>query len=74
MWKQLQIGTLILFVLFAVLTVFCQVRCGMLGGQIARGEASPEALEQMQAQAKKAAFGALARLLACMLCGALGMQ
>ncbi len=46
----------------------------MLGGQIARGEASPEALEQMQAQAKKAAFGALASLLACMLCGALGMQ
>lgn len=74
MWRQLQVGTLALFVLFAVLTLYCQLRCGMLGGAVSRGEASADELERMQAQGKKAALGALASLAACMLFGALGMR
>lgn len=74
MWGQLQVGTLALFVLFALLTIVCQLRCGMLGGRIARGESAPEELERMQAQGKKAAAGAAVCLAACMLCGAMSMR
>ncbi len=74
MWKQLQTGTLALFVLFAILTIVCQLRCGMLGGRVERGEAAPEELERMQTQGKWAAVGAAICLGACMLCGAMGMR
>lgn len=74
MWKQLQLGALALFVLFAVLTILCQLRSGMLGGAIARGEASAEELERMHAQGKRAAIAALVSLAACMAFGALGMR
>lgn len=74
MWRQLQLGTLALFVLFAVLTVLCQLRCGMIGGRISRGEATESELEAMRAQAKKTAVGAVLSLAACMVCGALGMR
>lgn len=73
MLEQLQTGTLALFVLFAVLTIVCQLRCGMLGGKISRGEASQEEFERMQSQGKKAAAGAAVCLAACMACGALRM-
>lgn len=74
MWGQLQTGMLALFVLFAIFTIVCQVRCGMLGGQIHRGEAAPEDLERMQAQGKWAAVGAAVCLAACMVCGAMSMR
>ena len=64
MWRQLQAGTLALFVLFAVLTLYCQLRCGMLGGAVSRGEASADELELMLVQGKRAALGELASLAA----------
>lgn len=74
MWKQLQVGMLVLFAVLAIFTIVCQIRCGMIGGQITRAEATKRDLEKMQGQAKKAAIGAGACLVACMLFGALGMR
>ena len=74
MWRQFQIGTLVLFVIFAVLTIYCQLRCGMLGGAITRGESTEDDLARMSAQGKRAAIGAVISLAACMVFGALGMR
>ena len=63
-------GALALFVLFAGLTILCQLRCGMLGGKIERGEASPEEL----AKAKWFAAAAAVSLAVCIAIGAAALR
>lgn len=74
MLRQLQMGALALFVLFAGLTILCQLRCGMLGGKIERGEASPEELDRMRAQAKWFAAAAAVSLAVCIAIGAAALR
>ena len=72
--RALQLATLGLFGLFAVLTVFFQFRVGMKGGEAARSDGSDSARgagQKYSRLAGRCAILAAVMLVFCMICGAI---
>lgn len=71
--RSLQYGTLALFGLCALLTVFFQFRIGMKGGQAQRedSEEARQAGERFGRMARVCAVAAAVSLIACMALGAI---